>query len=191
MSKQVENIIKNIVKKVLNEEIERRTHHYPVINEAKSYAGAFKVARLGDIVSSPDKCLLNEGVDWEVDNNEKGGIIVFSTDVNAVELSPNKLANWVRQKLATLKNRQQTTKIIDKIANENELVGWTIGHYLNGRYRAKNGQNFGENSISLELVGIDDDKLIRVAESVCAAFMQECVLVKSYSTGRIMFVNPD
>ena len=191
MDQSLKSTIKRIVKEEIDNYTKRRNIRYAVINEAKSYAGAFKVARLGDIVASPERCLMNESVDWEVDADKKGGIVVFSTDVNAVNLSPNRVANWIRQKFATFKNRQQSTRIIDKIANKNELVGWTIGHYLDGRYHAKNGKNFGENSLSLELVGIDDDKLIHVAEDICKEFMQECVLVKSYSTGRIMFVDPN
>lgn len=164
---------------------------YPIINEAKSYGGAFKVKNLGDIVSTKDKCLVSEGIDWDIPHADKGGIIVFSTDVNAVELSKNKLVNFIKQKFATFANRIGATKKIDTIANNHDLVGWTIGHYLDGRYRAKNGKNFGENSLSVELVGISEDKLIKIAEDICAVFQQECVLVKSYSTGRIMFVNPD
>jgi hypothetical protein len=180
------------VKEAVNE-IKGKLYYpkYPVINEAHSYAGAFRVARLGDIVARPERCLLSEGIDWDVEQEEKGGIIVFSTDVNAVRLSSNKLINFMRQKVETMKNRMGVTRKIDKIANDNELVGWTIGHYLDGRYQAKNGQNFGENSLSIELIGIDEDKLIRIAEEICRAFMQEGVLVKSYSTGRILFVNPD
>lgn len=171
MSKHVKNII-DIVKKGIDRNAQRRTPSYPVINEAKSYAGAFKVARLGDIVSSPEKCLINEGVDWVVDIDPKGGVVVFSTDVNDVELPPNRVANWVT-------------------ANETGLTGWTIGHYLEGRYRAKNGRNFGGKSLCLELVGIDDNKLVSVAENICGAFAQECVLVKSYSSSQILFVNPE
>ena len=55
-----------------------------------------------------------------------------------VELSPNKIKNWLKQKIATISNRLQSTKKIDKIADKHQLIGWTIGHYLDGRYKAKN-----------------------------------------------------
>lgn len=45
--------------------------------------------------------------------------------------------------------------MIDKVAHKNEPVGWTIGKYLNGRYRTKNGKTFSENSLSLEIIGVD------------------------------------
>lgn len=80
---------------------------------------------------------------------------MFSTDVNAVELDGNKIKNWVKQKTATIKNCTQYKGMVDKVAHKNEPVGWTIGKYLNGRYRAKNGKTFSENSLSLEIIGVD------------------------------------
>ena len=48
---------------------------------------------------------MNEGIDWEVPDDEKGGIIVFSEEVNAIELSGNRLINWLKQKTKTTKNK--------------------------------------------------------------------------------------
>ena len=41
---------------------------------------------------------LNEGIHFEPSENEKGGIIVLSTDVNAVKQSENKVINFLKQK---------------------------------------------------------------------------------------------
>lgn len=133
----------------------------------------------------------SEGIMFEPSEKEKGGIIVFSQEVNAVRLSQNKLINFVKQKLETLKNRLSSKKKIDKIADDNELIGWTVGNYLDGRYKAKNGKMYGEKSMSVEIIGIDTDALIKIAEQLCDAFSQESVLVKDYSTGRVMFVESD
>ena len=48
---------------------------------------------------------------------------------------------------------------------------------------------YGEKSLSVEIIGIDTDTLIKIAEQLCETFMQESVLVKDYSTGRVMFVD--
>lgn len=133
--------------------------------------------------------LLSDGIQFEPDDSEKGGIIIFSQEVNAVELSKNKLVNWAKQKLATLGNRLSGKRKIDKIADDNELIGWTVGNYLNGRYKAKSGVFYGEDSLSLEIIGVSTDTLIKIAEQLCSAFQQESVLVKDYSTGRVMFVD--
>lgn len=135
---------------------------------------------------------LSEAVDWEVEQDKKGGIIVFSTDVNAIKLSDNALVNWVKQKVHTISNRVGYNKKIDKIASNNkDVYAWTVGKYLHGRYKAKNGQVFDENSLSVEFIGVPTDTLINLAEEICKAFEQESVLVKSYTEDKIFFVNAD
>ena len=164
---------------------------YECLNEAKSWSDGMKKNNFPKINFSIEKTILSEGIDFEPEENEKGGIIVFSTDVNAVELSPNKIKNWFKQKIATYTNRFQSTKMIDKIADKHQLIGWTIGHYLDGRYKAKNGKMFGENSLSVEIIGINFEKLISIAEDICRDFKQESVLLQDFSSGRVLFVNPD
>lgn len=164
---------------------------YECLNEAKSWSDGMKKNNFPKIKFSSEKTILSEGIDFEPEENEKGGIIVFSTDVNVIELSPNKIKNWIKQKIATFTNRFQSTKMIDKIADKHQLIGWTIGHYLDGRYKAKNGKMFGENSLSVEIIGIDFDKLLHIAEDICKDFKQESVLLQDFSSGRVLFVNPD
>ena len=132
---------------------------------------------------------INERIMFEPADNKKGGIIVFSTDVNAISLSKNQIINKIKQTIETLKNRLFATKKIDKIANRNELVGWTVGHYLDGRYTDKKGNQYGENSLSVEIIGVDTEKLINIATTLCRYFKQESVLVKDYSQNRVMFVD--
>ena len=132
---------------------------------------------------------VNEGIQFEPSDNEKGGIIVFSEEVNAVQLHPNKVINWIKQKVATLNNWMRSTKTIDKIAQKHDLVGWTVGKYLTGRYTAKNGKTYGEKSLSVEIIGVDTDTMIQIAEELCEAFKQESVLLKDYSSNRIIFVD--
>ena len=71
------------------------------------------------------------------------------------------------------------------------LVGWKIGKCLHGRYIAKNGKAFGENSLSIDLVGINTDKLLKIATKLCNLFTQESVLIKDYNTQKVYFVNGD
>lgn len=166
-------------------------YKYECLNEAKSWSDGMKKNNFPKITFSEEKTLISEGIDFEPEENEKGGIIVFSTDVNAVEFSPNKIKNWLKQKIATISNRFQSTKKIDKIADKHQLIGWTIGHYLDGRYKAKNGKMFGENSLSVEIIGVDFDKLLHIAEDICKDFKQESVLLQDFSSGRVLFVNPE
>jgi hypothetical protein len=134
--------------------------------------------------------MINEGIQFEPSEDKKGGIIVFSTDVNAEKQSENRFINFLKQKMKTISNRLNATKKIDKIAAKNELVGWTIGHYLDGRYTSpKNGKQYGENSLSLEIIGVDFEKLYTIAMEICDSFSQESVLLKDFSSGRVLFVD--
>lgn len=133
--------------------------------------------------------VISEGIQFEPDENSKGGVIIFSTEVNAVKQSENKIINWLKKKVKTIKNRFTAEKKLDKIAQAHDLVGWTVGKFLHGRYTGKNGKVYDENSISVELIGISSDELIKIAEEVCRAFDQEAVLVKDYSKQKVLFVD--
>lgn len=198
------DIIDRIITKTLNENIkkifkENKATNYECINMHNSYASAMNEGSRGanglKITFSESKTIfssfkLNEGIDWEVENDKKGGIIVFSTDVNSVKQDDNTILDWLKKKMKTLINRVNVTKKIDKVAVNNNLVGWTVGRYLDGRYTGKDGKQYGENSLSVMVVGIDFDKLIKIAEELCSSFTQESVLVKDFETNRILFVKP-
>ena len=104
--------------------------------------------------------IISEGIKFQPAKNEQGGMIIFSTEVNAVELS-----------------------------KKYELIGWTIGKFLSGRYTDRTGKVYDENSLSVEVVGINSETLINLAEDICREFEQETVLVKDYNAQKILFVN--
>ena len=178
--------LKRIIKETIREFCKPK---YECINGSKSWSEGAK-NNFPKVILNRDKTILSEGIQFEPMENEKGWVIIFSTDVNAIELSPNKVKNWIHQKFSTYRNRLKSSSIIDKIANKNQLVGWTIGHYFDGRYRANNGLNYGENSLSLEIVGVDFNTLVKIAEEICVAFKQESILLHDFSSGRILFVDP-
>lgn len=197
MSKKTEDQLCEMVRKQLNEAQGKaqneNTGLYTTLYEGFSRSayqgGAYlaKAIRRNDEKILATSCKLNEGIDFEPSENEKGGIIVFPTDVNAIELHDNKTINFLKQKLATITNRVDATK---KIAAGNNLIGWTIGHFLDGRYTATNGKQYGESSLSVEFVGVDFNLLLKIAEELCRSFTQESVLLKDYSSNRLLFVNP-
>ena len=130
---------------------------------------------------------LSEKISFEFD--QKGGIIVFSVNVNALKISNNKLVNWVRNKIETLKNTILKDKKISKVLSRHEEVyGITIGGFVKGRYRADNGLLYDERSLSVEIIGITTDVLNKVAEDMAKEFRQETVLVKNYEEDKIYLV---
>ena len=79
--------------------------------------------------------------------------------------------------------------MLDRIVNKNKIIAMTVGYYLQGRYQSNNGDMFSEQSVSVEILGIDEEKLFAIAEDICRDFKQECVLVKSYRDGGVYFVD--
>lgn len=119
---------------------------------------------------------------------EKGGVIVFSTDVNAKDISSSKFKNYILQKFKTAKNRLTASKILDKIRRKHDIYYWTVGKYLKGIYTGKNGKTFNENSISLDMFGVDRKTLFETAEDICRTFEQEAVMVKDNAANQVYFV---
>jgi hypothetical protein len=132
---------------------------------------------------------LNEEIDSEFE--DKGGVIVFSVNVNAVELSKNKLVRFIKNQFETATNILFKTDKINKVIKNNpEIFGVTIGNFVKGRYKAKDGSLYDESSLSIEIVGITSDVLNKVAEELAQEFKQETVLVKNYDENKIYLVKP-
>jgi len=134
-----------------------------------------------------DKNELTEDISYEF--KDKGGIIVFSINVNAIKLSKNNLISIIKNKIETLKNRFLKDKKIDRVISKyEEIYGITVGNFVNGRYKAENGSLYDEKSLSIEIIGIRTDVLNKVAEDLAKEFKQETVLVKNYQTNGIYLV---
>ena len=141
------------------------------------------------IIAQQKPAVIEEGIEFEPSETEQGGMIIFSTEVNAVKQSENAIINWIKKKVKTIQNKFKTYNKVDQIAQKYDLVGWTVGKFLNGRYTGRNNKVYDENSISIEIVGITSETLIKIAEDICNAFEQESVMVKDYNTKKVLFVN--
>lgn len=138
--------------------------------------------------SSDSELSESETIDIE-EFSDKGGIITFSTEVNAVKSSENQLVNWVKNKVDTVKNNINLNKKINKVLNKHDDVyGVSIGNFIKGRYKANDGTLYDEKSLSIEIIGITDTVLNRVAKDLANEFKQESVLVKNYETNKIYLV---
>ena len=159
-----------------------------------------------EVVPSRDKCMyvlsnashINDGTLSEDDSDEfskwlfnapSGGTITFSTDVNSKTLADNGVKNWLLQKFTTVKNRVLYGKILDRIRKKNGVYAWTVGRYLRGVYTGENGKTFNENSITIDVLGVDRKTLFALAEEIKNVFAQESVLVEDRSTKQFYFVS--
>ena len=140
-------------------------------------------------------------LDEAIHNNQyglsdyRGGVIVFSTDVNAVALDKNKLSNKVKQILATLNQRLNTSKISHNVINSfnkynDEFIGaYSIGNAFKGKYVGDNGEAYNERSTTIEVNGLSSQGLLRLAEMIARVFHQETVLVKDFNNMKFFLVN--
>lgn len=156
----------------------------------RSIANEAKDIPLDRFCTDFEGCMLDKSVleDWTPSDDRKGGVIVFSTVVNAVKQSDNVFVDFFKKKLKTFMNSFTAEKKVDRIAKKHDLVGWTIGRFLHGRYTGRNGKIFSENSLSVEIIGVTFDELVQIAEEICIVMDQESVLVKDYSSMKVVFV---
>jgi hypothetical protein len=132
-----------------------------------------------------------ELIDYEFESEELGGIIVFSTTVNATVGDDAKKTLKQRLKGAweTLKNKVKLNKTLDQILFvNNKVAGASIGNFFKGRYTAKDGSLYSEKSLAVEVIGITFELLVSIASEMAKAFQQETVLVKSNGSKRIVLV---
>lgn len=133
----------------------------------------------------------------------RGGIIIFSTDVNSVDFSKNVLYNWFSKKINSLKNKffhkskinniikkfNSTDKSLDNKKIEDYIGAFSIGNFFIGRYISDNDKIFDEKSLAIEINGISSEGLIYLAEELVNEFLQETVLVKDMNKNKIFLVN--
>lgn len=126
----------------------------------------------------------------------RGGVITFSTDINAMELSDNPLINKIKQAVETFKQRLKKDKMIHKAItlfdkeNDEEYIGsYSVGHFFKGRYVGDKGEMFNEKSVSVEVNGLSSKSLVKLAERIADMFRQETVLVKDLNTNKIFLVD--
>lgn len=193
----IDRILKNmgIVKsKPILEEI-TGFNKKPLVNEGWVEAtklNGISIDRKNDKFSI--KQLLGEAKEYTFEN--KGGIIVFSTTVNAIYPDANsfllKIKNWFNSKYETLMNRlNSNNKINSVLSKHQEVQGFSVGSFFKGVYKAKNGQLYDETSLSVEIIGIEPLLLEIIASELCQEFKQESCLVKDYQTNEIYLVNKE
>jgi len=169
---------------------ENKEYVYPrSLNEALRM-NSFSIKKENDVNAETFYFSLKKGIN---ENKEiftlKGGIIVFSTDVNTKQESKYKIVNKVTNYINTIYNKILITRKMDKVINYFEDVyGITIGAFARGRYKSKKGSMFNETSISIEIIGISTEILDKVALELCKEFNQESVLVKNHETTEIYLI---
>lgn len=196
--KTLRQIIKENIKKVLFET--KQTTCWKEVRyfhpEGKKMPNGSHYQRGGFIQEckqNANSFILDEGVHNNQDgmSDYRGGIIVFSTDVNAAELDRDKMLNKIKQIITTYKNRFNRDSIIHNIMNKsNEIDGeyigaYSVGNFFKGKYVGDNGEMYNEKSLGVEINGLSSKSLLTVAEMIAQEFMQRTVLVKDLNKNKI------
>jgi len=133
------------------------------------------------------KPTITEAVVQTLPSNERGGVVIFSTNINATA-GPG-ILNFAKAWFESLLNRFNRVRKIDRVMKEKNISGFTLGNYFTGRYKSAKGALYNEKSLTLEVLMISKEQLIDLATALCKEFSQESVLVKSFSDGEVYFVD--
>lgn len=140
---------------------------------------------------------VNEAVVRTLAPKEKGGIVVFSTDVNA-ELVTDRyaLVRAVKRFWLSLRNRVRRYSKIDRVlasvsadTDEAAPTGISVGNLFKGRYKSPEGQVYDEKSLAVEVLFISGRQLIELTTKLAAEFRQETVLVKDNATHEVYLLD--
>lgn len=195
----IREVVKNIIRHNLNEKytIKEIKYFHPSGRTLPNGSNYQKGGFLNECKKNRNSFILDEGVHGEQYGMSKyrGGMIVFAVNVNAVQMSNNKIINALKQFIETTKNRFNKDKIVhntimnfnsDETRNGGEYIGaYSLGNFFKGKYVGDNGEMFNDRSICLEINGLSSKSLLKLAEMIADRFKQETVLVKDLNKNKI------
>jgi len=127
----------------------------------------------------------------------KGGIIVFSTDVNAVNDPKgfkNKVKAFFKNNIQTIINRITKNKKLNKLITKHNVTrdvikdhfigAFSIGNFFKGRYIGKNDKVYDGKSSSIEIAGVPSEVLLIFGTEIAKEFKQETVLIKDLNKNK-------
>lgn len=131
----------------------------------------------------------------------RGGVIVFSTDVNAVDLDKNEIKNKIKKIIVTFQQHFFPGNKIHKIINKfnkyfnkksderEEITAYSIGNTFKGKYIGDNGEKYTEHSMTIEVNGLSSEGLLYLGEMIARGFHQETVLIKDLNKNKFYLAN--
>ncbi len=189
-----------------------------IIKERSGDRGAYSASRhlyqtikTENIIAS-NWSKLEKTVDWLDNKYKTGGVIILSIDEGTIVPDGKEFIDWTEKLTETVNNRlssasksnkKENNNFISKIKNKlfkkdkiddstNELIkNWTIGKFLTSGtyYCCSDNTVFDKDSLSLELLGISLQTLVKIAEVLCRTINQKNVVVKDYNNTKILYVN--
>ena len=193
-----ESMIKELVNKVKNAFILKIKRHeikyfHPQGSEMPNGSYYQRGGFLKECMDNKNSFILGKAVHGEQYDsaNYRGGIIIFSTNINVIQMSRDDIANEIEQLIETfnqyLKKSRITSRKTTNFNNKNDelIVAYSVENCFKGKYVSNNGGMFNEKSISIEINGLSSKSLFKLAEVICNVFRQETVLVKDLNNHKI------
>lgn len=119
---------------------------------------------------------------------KKGGVIILPAPINSDRMDKNELSKYLIKNLDLINDYLFKQKNIDYILQRDTIVGCSIGNFFNGRYYSRNGQLYSNESITIELVDLDFDEVVAIAENLCKQMKQNSVLVRDNSQFNMIYI---
>ncbi len=113
----------------------------------------------------------------EIEKNEikKSGLIAFASE--NINLNKSSIKNCLDHLLNANNNGAKRSS-----------CSYKLGKFISGKYKSDYEKWFTEESFSIEISGINSERLLEIAETLCLEFKQELVLVKDYKRDKIYLV---
>lgn len=128
-------------------------------------------------------------VDSAAITKNQGGIVVFSIDLNADNISQTEIIEKISNHIdSNFKKMYLDSKIKKVIEDIDYVYSIAIGNFVKGRYIHKKDIIFNDISLSIEVAGVQADILKLIALKLIKDFNQENALVKDYASKQITFI---
>lgn len=119
----------------------------------------------------------------------RGGIIVLSTDIRAVQLDSN-----IKPIITTFWKRYNSSSNLHRMVNmfnkynKTKFIGaYSVRHAFNGKYVGYNGEKYNEHSTTIEINGLSCRGLLILSEMIARALYQESVLIKDLNKMKLYY----
>jgi hypothetical protein len=119
----------------------------------------------------------------------RGGIIVLSTDIRAVQLDSN-----IKPIITTFWKRYNSSSKLHRMVNmfnkynKTKFIGaYSVRHAFNGKYVGYNGEKYNEHSTTIEINGLSCRGLLILSEMIARALYQESVLIKDLNKMKLYY----
>ena len=115
----------------------------------------------------------------------RGGVIVFTTDVNADKLRDDEIKQFLETFTQRLKKDEKPHTVRHKSNSEDFIGTHSLGHFFKGKYVGENGEIFNNESLALKIKGLSSKELLRLGEKLANDLVHHAVIIKDLNTNKI------